>query len=160
MCKIAACPPPPFVTWAEGLSTETVGEDLFFWPSPSFGPKTGLNLSEDFFWSSPNFEPKTVLQLSEDLFFGLHLILGRKTDLVLAGKFSFWSLLFSYFLNFLAPFFRKSCTRYCLRPELSPTFLSNLSPNPKSPARLTTLSRWQHCVRFNRPEIWTSDLPL
>ena len=21
---------PPFVTWAEGLSTETVGEDLFF----------------------------------------------------------------------------------------------------------------------------------
>ena len=21
-------------------------------------------------------------------------------------------------------------------------------------------SRWQHCVRFERPEIWTSDLPL
>ena len=46
----------PFVTWAEGLSTETVGEDLIFWLSPNFGPKTGLNLSEDlFFWSSPNF---------------------------------------------------------------------------------------------------------
>ena len=21
-------------------------------------------------------------------------------------------------------------------------------------------SRWQHCVRFDRPEIWTLDLPL
>ena len=47
---------PPFVTWAEGLNTETVGEDLFFGPSPNFETKTGLNLSEDlFFWSSPNF---------------------------------------------------------------------------------------------------------
>ena len=41
--------PPPFVTWEEGLSTETVGEDLFFWPSRNFGPKIGLNLSEDLF---------------------------------------------------------------------------------------------------------------
>ena len=24
----------------------------------------------------------------------------------------------------------------------------------------TVASRWQHCVRFDRPEIWTSDLPL
>ena len=41
---------PHFVTWVEG-------EDLFFWPAPNFGPKTGLNLSEDlvFFGSSPNF---------------------------------------------------------------------------------------------------------
>ena len=46
-------PPPPFVTWAEGLSTETVGEDLFL--------KSGLNLSEDlFFCSSPNFGPETT----------------------------------------------------------------------------------------------------
>ena len=30
-------PPPPFVTWAEGLSTQTVGEDLFFWPSRTGG---------------------------------------------------------------------------------------------------------------------------
>ena len=49
----------PFRTWAEGLSTHTVGEDLWSWPAPSFGPKTGLNLSEDFF-------------------FGFHLILGEK----------------------------------------------------------------------------------
>ena len=41
--------PLPFVTWAGGLSTETMGEDLFFWPSPNFGPKTGLNLREDLF---------------------------------------------------------------------------------------------------------------
>ena len=34
-----------------------LGEDLCFWPAPSFGPKTGLNLSEDlfFFWSSSDF---------------------------------------------------------------------------------------------------------
>ena len=37
------------ITWAEGLSTKTVGEDLFFWPSRNFGPKTGLNLSGDLF---------------------------------------------------------------------------------------------------------------
>ena len=43
---------PPFVTWAEGLSTETVGKDVFL-------AKTGLNLSEFFFfWSSPNFGQK------------------------------------------------------------------------------------------------------
>ena len=73
----------PVVTWAEGLSTETVGADLLFWP------KTGLNLSEDLFfiWSSPNFGPKTGLNLTEDFFFfGLHLNLGRKTDLVLGWK--------------------------------------------------------------------------
>ena len=45
-CNMAS----PFVTWAKGLSTQTVGEDLFF------------------------------------CFFGLHLILGRKTDLVLGRK--------------------------------------------------------------------------
>ena len=46
-------PCPPFVTWAEGLSTETVGEDIFL--------KSGLNLSEDlFFCSSPNFGPETT----------------------------------------------------------------------------------------------------
>ena len=49
-----------FVTWAQGFSTQTVVEDLFFWSSPNFGPKSALNLSKD-------------------LFFGLHLILGRKT---------------------------------------------------------------------------------
>ena len=58
---------PPFVIWAKGLSTKTVGKDLFFWPSRNFGPKTGLNLSVDFF-------------------FGLHLSLGWKTDLVLGWK--------------------------------------------------------------------------
>ena len=33
-----------------------------------------------FFWSSPNFGQKIGLNLSEDLFFGLHLILGEKAD--------------------------------------------------------------------------------
>ena len=55
---------PPVVTWAEGLSTQTVGEDLCFWSSPEFELKTGLNLGEDlfflFFWSSPNFGPKSA----------------------------------------------------------------------------------------------------
>ena len=53
---------PPFLTRVEGLSAQTVGEDLFLGLSPNFGPKTGLNLSEDLF------------------FFDIHLILGRKTD--------------------------------------------------------------------------------
>ena len=28
--KLQNAPPPPFVTWAQGFSTQTVGEDLFF----------------------------------------------------------------------------------------------------------------------------------
>ena len=48
---------PLFATWAKDLSTETVGEDLFFWPN------TGLNLSEDLFF-----------------LFGLHQILCQKPD--------------------------------------------------------------------------------
>ena len=62
---------PPFVAWAEGLSTEAVGENLFL-------AKTGLNLSEDLFF----------------FFFGLHLISGRKTDLVLG-----WKILILVFIN-------------------------------------------------------------
>ena len=53
--------PPSFLTRAEGLRTQTGGEDLFFWSSPNFGPKIGLSLSEDhffFFWSSPDFRQK------------------------------------------------------------------------------------------------------
>ena len=57
----------PFVTWAEGLRTQTVGEDLFFWSSPNFGRKTRLNLSED-------------------LFFGLHLTFDRKNGLIVGVK--------------------------------------------------------------------------
>ena len=50
-----------FVSWAEALSTQMVGEDVCFLPAPNFGQKIGLNLSEDLF------------------FFGLHLILGKKS---------------------------------------------------------------------------------
>ena len=55
---------PPVVTWAEGLSAQTVGEALCFWSSPDFGPKSGLNLGEDLFlffifWFSSNFGPKS-----------------------------------------------------------------------------------------------------
>ena len=52
-------PPPPFVSGAEALSSQRVGEDLCIWPAPNFGQKIGLNLSENlflFFWSSPHFE--------------------------------------------------------------------------------------------------------
>ena len=35
---------PPFVTWAEGLSSKTVGEDLFFGLHRFFGRKTDLVL--------------------------------------------------------------------------------------------------------------------
>ena len=67
----------PFVTWAEGLSTETVGEDLFF---------------------------------------GLHLILGRKTDLVF-GLQNFDSGLHCSQIFWISwPPFRKSCAHYCLAP--------------------------------------------
>ena len=59
-CGIA---PPPFVTWAEGLSTQTVGED-FFWP------KTGLYLSEDLFfvWSSTKFGQENDLGFGPENF--------------------------------------------------------------------------------------------
>ena len=72
---------------------------FFFWLSPNFGPKTGLNLSEDlfFFWYSK----------SDFGILGLNLILGWKTDFEdgkrTGGKNLFWSSLFSNFLNFLAP---------------------------------------------------------
>ena len=49
-----------FVTWAEGLSTETVGENLFL--------------------------AKNRTKFEWRPFFCLHLILGRKTDLVLGRK--------------------------------------------------------------------------
>ena len=86
---------PPFVTYAQGLSTETVGDD-FFWP------KTGLNLSEDLFFVF-------------FCFFGHHLILGQKPDKLwvktllfwsspnFGQENGFWSSLFSNFLNFLPP---------------------------------------------------------
>ena len=80
-------------------------------------PKTGLNLGEDlffFFWSSPNFGPKTGLILSEDLFLGLFWT--GKTDWFWVEKFSFLSLLFSNFLNFLAPLLSKIlCTLLLIR---------------------------------------------
>ena len=45
-----------FVSWAEALSTQRVGEDLCFWLTPNFGQKIELNLGEDlFFWTLPNF---------------------------------------------------------------------------------------------------------
>ena len=53
--------PPPLFTWAEDLSPETVGEDLFLAKNRT------------------KFEYRPF-------FFGLNLILGRKTDLVLGWK--------------------------------------------------------------------------
>ena len=77
-------PPPPFRTWAEGLSTQMVGEDLCFWPALNFGPKNELNLSEGlFFWTSPSFGQKSGLILSADLFW------TEKLDRFWVEKFSF-----------------------------------------------------------------------
>ena len=89
----------PFVTWAEGLSTKTVGEDLFFglhlfWAKnrTKFEWRPFSFLTEDlFFWYSLNFGPNPP-------FFGLHLILGRKKDLVLKWKIF---ILFFIILNIL-----------------------------------------------------------
>ena len=61
----------PFVTWADSLSTETVGEDLF------------LAKNQTKFEWRPFF-----------FFFGLHLILGRKTDLLLG-----WKIFILVFIN-------------------------------------------------------------
>ena len=67
---------PPFVTWAEGLSTKTVGEDLFFGLHPNFGPKTGLNFEWRpffFFWSSPNIGQENWLGFElKNFHSGLH----------------------------------------------------------------------------------------
>ena len=60
---------PHFVSWAEALSAQMVGEYLCFWPAPNFAQRIGLNLSEVlFFWSSPNFGQKIGLNLSETMF--------------------------------------------------------------------------------------------
>ena len=52
--------PPPFVSWAEDLSTQRVGEDVCIWPAPKFGQTIGVNLKV--------------------FFFAFHLILGKKLD--------------------------------------------------------------------------------
>ena len=62
------CDMATFCNLGRGFKHKNGGRRPFFWSSPNFGPKTGLNLSEDLF------------------FFGLHLILGMKTDLVLSWK--------------------------------------------------------------------------
>ena len=59
---------PPFVTWAEALSTQKVREGLWVWPPSNFGQKVGLHQSEDLFLFR---------------FFALHLILARKIGLSL-----------------------------------------------------------------------------
>ena len=78
----------PFVSWAEGLSTEiglNLSEDLFFWSSPSFGQKIGLNLSEDLF------------------LFGLQLILDRKIGLILGDTIFILNFVLLKFSEFPAP---------------------------------------------------------
>ena len=91
-----------FVTWAESWSTQkdriwvkTYFFIFYAWYSCNFGPKTRLILSEDLFLS---------------IFFGLHLILGRKTDWFSVEKFFFG---LHYFRISCPPPFRKSCVRYC-----------------------------------------------
>ena len=79
-------PPPPFVSWAEALSTQRVGEDVCFWSAPNSGQIVGLNLSEDLFFALHlSLGKKIGLNLSEVLFFALHLILDRKIGLIFGG---------------------------------------------------------------------------
>ena len=70
--------PHTFVTWAEGLSTEAVGEDFFLAKNRT------------------KFEWKPF-------FFGLHLILGRKTGLVLGWKIFILVFINLKFSEFPAP---------------------------------------------------------
>ena len=60
---------PPFVTWAESLSTKTVGEDLLFGLHVILGQKP----DDLFFWSSPNFGQENGLGFGvENFHAGLH----------------------------------------------------------------------------------------
>ena len=64
----------PFVSWAEGLSTEiglNLSKDLFSGgSSPSFGQKIGLNLSEGLlgFWSSNDFGQQNRTDFGDAIF--------------------------------------------------------------------------------------------
>ena len=51
----------------------------------------------------------------------------------------------------------------CNELELAGLISASLRPGNTAPFRRNVAAvarRWQHCVRFDRPEIWTSDLPL
>ena len=77
----------PFVSWAEGLSTEI-----------------GLNLSENFFFGLHLVLGKKIgLNLNEDLFFGLQLILERKIGLILGDRIFILNFVLLKFSNFPAP---------------------------------------------------------
>ena len=71
----------------EGLSTQTVGENLCFWPASSSMPKTRLTLSED-------------------LFFTVHLILDRTTGPILGGKIFIMIFVILKFFEFPGPPFQ------------------------------------------------------
>ena len=78
---------PPLCYLGKGFEHRNGGRRPFFWPTPNFGPKTGLNLSKDlFFWSSPNFGQENRLGFAlENFHSGLYYS--------------------QILLNFLAPFF-------------------------------------------------------
>ena len=100
---------PPHCNLDRGFEHRNGGRRPFFLASTWFSAKNRTKFEwRPFFWSLPKIKPKTGLNLSEDLLFlvftyiwaknrtnfvwrpffgGLHLILGRKTDLVLGWKF-------------------------------------------------------------------------
>ena len=90
-----------------------MGENLFFWPSRNFGPKTGLNLSENLF------------------FFGLHLSLGRKMDLVLGWKIFILVFIIFKFSEFLPPPLSK-IQRTLLLPLFRPRPISEFTAQGRS----------------------------
>ena len=64
-----AMPPPPLGRQDSIISIEWFAYHSILHTIATFGPKSGLNLSEELFFlrSSPNFGLKTGLNLSEDL---------------------------------------------------------------------------------------------
>ena len=58
----------PFIFFNLKLFGE-IDTTFLFWSSPNFGPKTGMNLSEDlFFWSSPKFGQENELSFGMENF--------------------------------------------------------------------------------------------
>ena len=127
---------PPFVTWAEGLSTETVSEDLFLAKNRT---KFECNPTSFFFGLHLIVGQKIMLNLSEDFFFGLHLSLSRKTDLVLG-----WNIFILVFIILKSSEFRVPPP-----PPLSKILLALLCMD----AGNTSLCHWKTFGSKSRPSI-------
>ena len=71
------------------------------------------------------------------------------------SKSSWWSKLL---LHVLISVYSLYCAEACN--EFAGPIIRVIAPGQHSSIWWNVESRWQHCVRFDRPEIWTSDLPF